>query len=122
MIELQKELNPHVVFSPSTHDVHQDHVTIANECMRAFKKRTILQYEIPWNNYSFNNQFFYCVDEEDVERKVAAINCYSSQRYRDYTKEDFTRGQLLVHGVQIGETYAEVFEAPHLIAKDGHIF
>ncbi len=96
-------------------------MTIASECMRAFKKKTILQYEVPWNNYSFNNQLFYCVDEEDVEKKVAAIACYSSQQNRDYTKAEFTRGQLLVHGVQIGEKYAEVFEVPHLIVRHGHI-
>lgn len=115
MVRLNKEINPDGVFSPSVHDVHQDHVTIANECLRAFKKKTIFQYEVPWNNYTFDNQFFYCVDEEDVALKIKSVNCYESQRMRDYVKEEFLRGLLLTHGVQIGMKYAEVYEIPHLI-------
>ena len=36
-----------VVFQPSHHDVHQDHQTIAQEGLRAFKRTTILGYEVP---------------------------------------------------------------------------
>lgn len=115
MLGIGKQIRPDVVFSPSVHDIHQDHVTIANECLRAFKKITIFQYEVPWNNYTFDNQFFYCIDEIDVTNKVEAIKCYKSQANRDYAKEEFIRGLLLTHGVQIGRKYAEVFEIPHLI-------
>ncbi len=115
MIKLDKEIDPDVVFSPSIHDIHQDHVTIASECLRAFKKKTILQYEVPWNNYTFDNQFFYCVDSDDVDKKIRAVSCYKSQSGRDYVSEEFIRGLLLTHGVQIGEKYAEVFEIPHFI-------
>lgn len=115
MIKLNREIDPDVVFSPSVHDIHQDHVTIASECLRAFKKKTIFQYEVPWNNYTFDNQFFYSVDSENVDAKVEAISCYKSQRERDYTSEEFIRGLLLTHGVQVGVKFAEVFEIPHLI-------
>ena len=117
MICLEKEINPDVIFSPSIHDIHQDHVTIATECLRAFKKKTIFQYEVPWNNYTFDNQFFYCVDENDVQAKINAIACYLSQAERDYAKEDFIKALLLTHGVQVGVKYAEVFEIPRLIYK-----
>lgn len=122
MVSINKELDPDVVFSPSIHDVHQDHVTIANECMRAFKKKTIFQYEIPWNNYSFQNQMFFCVEEQDVNNKINSVKCYLSQKNREYTKEEFIRAQLLMHGVQIGGKYAEVFEVPHMIIHDEEIF
>lgn len=115
MIRLDRKIEPDVVFSPSIHDIHQDHVTIASECLRAFKKKTIFQYEVPWNNYTFDNQFFYRVDNKDVDAKVAAISCYKSQYGRDYTSEKFIRSLLLTHGVQIGAEYAEVFEIPRLI-------
>lgn len=119
MVDIGKKINPDIVFSPSVHDIHQDHVTIASECLRAFKKKTIFQYEVPWNNYTFDNQAFYCVDEDDVNVKINAIACYKSQINRDYTKPDYIRAQLLTHGVQIGERYAEVFEVPHIIIKGG---
>lgn len=118
MIQLNKTIKPDFILSPSVHDIHQDHVTIAKECMRAFKKNTILQYEVPWNNYTFDNQLFSCVEEIDVEKKIEAIKCYTSQNARSYTSEEFVRGLLITHGVQIGHQYAEVFEIPRMIVKE----
>ena len=118
MIELNRRIKPDIVFSPSVHDIHQDHVTIAKECLRAFKKITILQYEVPWNNYTFDNQLFSCVDETDVQKKTEAVKCYLSQRERDYTSEEFLRGLMITHGVQTGHRYAEVFEIPRMIVKE----
>lgn len=121
MIELNRKIKPDIVFSPSVHDIHQDHVTIAKECLRAFKKNTILQYEVPWNNYTFDNQLFSCVEEIDVQKKIEAVECYVSQRGRDYTSEVFLKGLLITHGVQIGNKYAEVFEIPRMIVKENDI-
>ncbi len=121
MIRLNHKIQPDLVLSPSVHDIHQDHVTIAKECLRAFKKITILQYEVPWNNYTFDNQVFSCVEEEDVQRKIEAVRCYVSQEGRDYVGEDFLRGLLITHGVQIGHRYAEVFEIPRMIVKEGDL-
>lgn len=118
MINLNQRIHPDLILSPSIHDIHQDHVTIANECLRAFKKKTIMQYEVPWNNYTFDNQLFSCVEEIDVKNKVDAIKCYSSQEGRDYVSEDFIRGLLRTHGVQIGHNFAEVFEVPRLILNE----
>jgi LmbE family N-acetylglucosaminyl deacetylase len=49
LVALWEEWRPDVVFQPSHHDVHQDHQTIAQEGLRAFKRTTILGYEIPWS-------------------------------------------------------------------------
>lgn len=121
MLGLKKRIKPDLVLSPSVHDIHQDHVTIANECLRAFKTITILQYEVPWNNYTFDNQLFCCVEEADVQKKIDALKCYASQRGRQYTQEEFLRGLLITHGVQIGHRYAEVFEVPRLIVKENEL-
>lgn len=118
LINLERRIKPDVVFSPSKHDIHQDHMTIAAECLRAFKKTTILQYELPWNNYSFDNQFFYIVKEEDVQQKIKAIACYKSQVDRAYVSSEFIKGNLITHGIQIGVKYAEVFETPRIIMRE----
>ncbi len=115
MIRLNRDIRPDTVFMPSVHDIHQDHSTIAAEGLRAFKKTTIFAYEVPWNNFTFNNQAFSVVEEEDVQKKVEAIRCYRSQEGRDYANEEFTRALLKTHGVQIGVPYAEVFEIPRSI-------
>ena len=54
LVALWEEWKPDVVFQPSHHDVHQDHQTIAQEGLRAFKRTTILGYEVPWNNFDFS--------------------------------------------------------------------
>ena len=111
MIKLDREINPDIIFAPSIHDIHQDHHTIAEEAMRAFKKKTLFAYEVPWNNFTFNNQIYITLSEEQVEKKAEAIACYESQHNRAYAAKEFTFGQARLHGVQVGYEYAEVFEA-----------
>ena len=73
LVALWEEWRPDVVFQPSHHDVHQDHQTIAQEGLRAFKRTTILGYEIPWNNFDFSYGAYFALERRHVERKVAAV-------------------------------------------------
>ena len=70
LIELWNEWEPDVVFQPSLHDIHQDHQAIAAEGLRAFKRTTILGYEIPWNNLDFAYQAYISLERRHLERKV----------------------------------------------------
>ncbi len=115
MIRMNRDIAPDMVFLPSVQDIHQDHATIAIEGLRAFKKTSIYAYEAPWNNYSFQNQAFSVVEEQDILLKIQAIACYISQHGRGYANPDYTRSLLVTHGVQVGVQYAEVFEIPRLI-------
>lgn len=110
MIRLANELKPHLVLLPSTADTHQDHQTIAQEGFRAFKRLSIIGYEMPYNNLSFTTNLFVILDEEHVNRKINALKCYKSQHGRIYANEDFIRGLARVRGTQIGVKYAEAFE------------
>lgn len=110
MIRLNEKIKPEYVFSTSPRDIHQDHYVIAKEAMRAFKKTTLLAYEVAWNNYEFHNQAFVKLEKRHIEAKVAAIGCYDTQKNRPYASREFTFGQATLHGVQIGTDYAEVYE------------
>ena len=66
MVRLDKELQPDLVFLPSPNDTHQDHHVIAHEGFRAFKKTTMLGYEVPWNNLDFRTSCFVHLNEQDV--------------------------------------------------------
>lgn len=110
MVKLNRSIGPDLVFAPSLNDVHQDHQVIANETVRAFKKTSILGYEEPWNNLTFQNQVYILLDERHVRAKAEALECYESQKGRDYTARDYIFGVTHAHGVQIGRKYAEVFE------------
>ncbi len=115
MIKLKSEIRPEVVFMPSINDIHQDHYTITNEAMRAFKFSTILNYELPWNNFSFNSTCFVPLEEAHVNKKVKALSLYKSQASRTYTGDEFIRSLARVRGTQIEQQYAETFEVTRLI-------
>ena len=63
LVALWEDWKPDVVFQPSHHDIHQDHRTIAEEGLRAFKRTTILGYEIPWNNFEFSYQWYVALEQ-----------------------------------------------------------
>ena len=110
IIRLKNLINPDLVFIPSVNDIHQDHATIANEAVRAFKFINILSYEMPWNNFSFKTTCFLLLSKEDIDKKIQALKKYKSQEHRSYANEDFIRSLASVRGVQVGKKYAEVFE------------
>ncbi|WP_234736772.1 PIG-L deacetylase family protein [Tellurirhabdus bombi] len=110
MVELRQQINPDVVFMPSQNDIHQDHQTIVQEGLRAFKFSTILCYEMPWNNLNFNTCCFVHLTDEDVETKSKALAEYKSQQHRPYANDEFIRALARTRGVQINTHYAETFE------------
>ena len=117
IIKLKNEIQPDLVFTPSVNDIHQDHATISNEAVRAFKFTSILCYELPWNNFNFTTTCFFKLTEHHVRNKVNALKEYKSQAHRSYADEDFIRSLARIRGVQIGAQYAEVFEMVRWIIK-----
>jgi len=114
LIKIKKANHYDLVFIPSAHDIHQDHTTIAQEGLRAFKNTTILGYELIWNNLTFNTQCFVKLEEENVQTKIRALKEYHSQGKRDYLSDDFIRSLARARGVQVGCEYAEAFEVVRL--------
>ena len=110
MIELASMYKPDMVFLPSVHDTHQDHHTIAQEGFRAFKRTTMLGYEVPWNNLDFRTSCFVDIGEEHLANKIRGISMYESQQGRTYANPEFIRSLAITRGVQIGKRYAEAFE------------
>ncbi|MFA5400920.1 MAG: PIG-L deacetylase family protein [Dehalococcoidia bacterium] len=110
MIRLGNELRPEMVLLPSTNDTHQDHQTVSQEGFRAFKKISIIGYEMPYNNLNFSSSLFMVLQSKHVRKKTEALKCYRSQADRAYATPDFITGLARVRGTQIGVKYAESFE------------
>lgn len=110
ILKLKHEIQPDIVFIPALTDLHQDHFTIAQEGFRAFKFSSLLSYELPWNNLSFNTASFMKLEEEHIQTKINAISEYKSQAHRPYANEEFIRSLARTRGVQINTHYAECFE------------
>jgi LmbE family N-acetylglucosaminyl deacetylase len=110
MVALEKQIKPDLVLMPCSTDIHQDHQTVYAEGLRAFKRTTILGYELPWNNLSFTTNTFVTLNENNVQQKINALNEYESQKSRSYLNADFIRSLAKTRGVQIAADYAEAFE------------
>ncbi len=116
LIELRDEWPPDAVLMPGLRDIHQDHGVVAAEGLRAFKRTTVLGYEIPWNNLQFDYQLYARLEMEHVERKVAALGCYASQQHRNYANADYIWNLARTRGMNIGTELAEVFEVYRVVA------
>lgn len=117
IVSLRNELQPDLIFTPSPNDLHQDHKVVAEEAIRAFKRFTILGYEEPWNNISFDTVSFIPLEERHIKKKIEALKCYETQRYRSYLNEEFIRGLARTRGTQIEVKYAEAFEVIRWVIK-----
>ena len=110
LVRMKREIDPGTVFLPSAQDLHQDHQTVHIEGLRAFKTVTVLGYELPWNNLSFDYRHFCVLTREHVQTKIAALRCYQSQQHRPYTQEEFIWSWARTRGGQIMVEYAEAFD------------
>ena len=117
LIKFKKNIFPDLVLLPSLNDIHQDHSTVSNEGLRAFKQTNILAYELIWNNLNFNTTSFVPLGKSHIKAKIDALKEYKSQGFRDYMSEDFITSLARTRGVQIGVKYAECFEVIRWIIK-----
>jgi LmbE family N-acetylglucosaminyl deacetylase len=115
LIGLWEEWKPDAVLQPSLRDIHQDHQVIAAEGLRAFKRTTILGYEIPWNNFNFDYQAYFALEQPHLERKVAALAKYASQQHRRYADPEYIWNIARTHGINVNREYAEVFEVYRVV-------
>lgn len=116
-VALRQAYKPDLVLVPSSFDIHQDHAVVYAEGVRAFKRSTMLGYEMPQNNALFSATVFSLLDEATMAQKVEALNSYASQGFRPYSSEAFIRSLAHVRGMQGGGTFAEAFEAIRLILR-----
>lgn len=116
-VKVAQEYRPDLVLLPSSDDTHQDHRTIYEEGFRAFKRSTLLGYELPQNLISFSNSAFVVLEPLHLDRKVQALAEYRSQAFRPYATGEFIRSLARVRGVQAGVQDAEAFEAIRLVVR-----
>jgi LmbE family N-acetylglucosaminyl deacetylase len=115
LIGLWEEWRPDAVLQPSLGDIHQDHQVVAAEGLRAFKRTTVLGYEIPWNTLNFTFQAYIALEQRHVERKVAALARYESQQHRNYANPEYIWNLARTRGINVGREYAEAFEVYRVV-------
>ncbi len=111
LIRLRPIINPDLVFMPASNDIHQDHRTVYEEGLRAFKHCSLLGYELLWNNLTFLANSFVGLEERHIQLKINALAAYKTQEGRPYMSPAFIRSLAIVRGVQSGKPLAEAFES-----------
>jgi LmbE family N-acetylglucosaminyl deacetylase len=108
-----------VVFTPPIHDIHQDHIVLADEVLRLFREKTIFGYEVIRSGYDFMPNLHVKLNKKIVELKIKASQSYKSQWSTTksggyYFSKDVMKGLMRARGAQFGLEYAEAFEVYNL--------
>ena len=108
-----------LVLTPSTLDLHQDHQTVTNEALRAFRNSTILGYELAGNHILLRENCFVPLEERHIQKKIEAVLCYKSQikLRHDSFNEEFIKSIVRSRAAHVKTKYAEAFEVIKLILE-----
>lgn len=109
-LKLRREFGPDLIFVHSKQDIHQDHLTMTDEALRAFRGITVLGFDVVRSSYGFFPHFLVEVTEEDVNKKIEALACYETYRDRYYFNSELTRSIMVRHGALAERPFAEGFD------------
>ena len=116
---LRREFQPDLIFVHSKQDVHQDHLTMTEEALRAYRGITVLGFDVVRSSYGFFPHFLVEVTEQDVEKKIEALAKYKTYRDRYYFNAELTRSIMIRHGALAELPYAEGFDILRIVGKFG---
>ena len=116
-LDLRKNFQPDLIFVHSKQDVHQDHLTMTDEALRAFRGITVLGFDVVRSSYGFFPHFLVEVSEEDVQKKVEALSEYETYRDRYYFNSELTRSIMVRHGALAEVPFAEGFDILRIVGK-----
>lgn len=117
ILKIRDEFKPDMVFLHTKSDLHQDHATVTEEGLRAFRGTTVLGYDVIRSSYGFFPHFLVEVDEVDVQRKIQALGEYHTYDDKYYFDPDLTRSILVKNGALAERKYAEGFDILRIIGK-----
>jgi LmbE family N-acetylglucosaminyl deacetylase len=119
-LKLRREFGPDLIFVHSKQDIHQDHLTMTDEALRAFRGITVLGFDVVRSSYGFFPHFLVEVTEEDVNKKIEALTCYETYRDRYYFNSELTRSIMVRHGALAERPFAEGFDILRIAGRFGN--
>ena len=124
LVDWRREHEPDIVFAPSPSDVHQDHATVAQEAVRAFRRGSSLYgFDMPWNLVDGAAPRLYVeLTEGQLDRKLRALACFASQQGKrnNCATPEYARHLAAIRGNAIEAAYAEAFEVIREVRRAGH--
>lgn len=119
LYEIATKTEVDIVFTPPLHDIHQDHIVLAEEVIRLFREKTVLGYEVIRSGYDFIPNLHVKLNKRIVDLKIKASQCYKTQWSTTksggyYFSKEIMKGMMMARGAQFGLEYAEAFEVYHM--------
>jgi len=116
-LKLRNDFQPDIIFVHSKQDVHQDHNTMTEEALRAFRGITLLGFDVVRSSHGFFPHFLVEVTEEDVNAKIEALSQYKTYRDKYYFNNELTRSIMVRHGALAERPFAEGFDILRIVGK-----
>ncbi len=120
LINLRNRFHPDLVFVHTSADLHQDHGTVTQESLRAFRGISLLGYDVIRSSHGFFPTFLVEVTQEDMEKKLAALAAYETYRDKYYFNPELTRAILIRNGAICERLYAEGFDMLRVVGAFNH--
>ncbi len=116
-LELRKEIQPDIIFTHTEKDIHQDHNAMTREALRAYRGITVLGFDVVRSSHGFFPNFFVEVNEEDVNKKIAALMQYKTYQDKYYFEAELLRATMVRHGALAEKPFAEGFDILRVIGE-----
>jgi LmbE family N-acetylglucosaminyl deacetylase len=121
--DLQKAVDPDLVFTTWRRDLHQDHRLISELSSQTFRNHVILEYEISKYDGDLGSPNVYVrLDTEEADRKVENLmTVFGSQHDKYWFSRETFRALMRVRGVECRSSsgYAEAFYGHKLVFGAG---
>jgi LmbE family N-acetylglucosaminyl deacetylase len=98
-----------IVYTHWINDLHQDHRAVAEEAIRVFKFSTINQFEVLNSCPGFIPNKYVELSDQIVDKKLKALECYTSQKKMFYFKPNVLKAHMVFRGAEVRKEFAEAF-------------
>jgi len=110
VFRIKQEFNPDVVYCKSPNAIHPDHRVIGEACESIFLECSVYAMEGIRDGQNQKINKWVSINAEDLNTKINAIKCYTSQTRRKYSDQSLIDAWARFRGAQVGVQFAEGFE------------
>lgn len=108
------KINPTCVFIPP-YDLHQDHQVGHEECLRVFREKTVIEYDIPRSEKSPKPIIFVKLSKKNLDEKLLALSQYKTWKQKNYFQKEELIADCKSNGIKVNIPYCEAFSPVSMI-------
>ena len=114
--KIKNKIKPTCVFIPPF-DLHQDHQTAHNECLRVFRNITSIEYNISRSEKFPKPVLFVTLNKKNINEKLKALSQYKTYEKKNYFKKDVIVSECISNGIKVEIPMCEIFSPVSIILK-----